>query len=167
MTTVTQRLSLPAQQITAEAFAPYGQVIFPTADGKPFDQNDAQLDLSHGTPRFYIMRLNNKGLNFGAITRHWQCTQCLGSLGGQDWFLAVAPPSPEPKPNRDHLMAFQITGDCFVKLAIGTWHSGPYFESETADFYNLELSDTNLVDHETYSFSQQDRVEFQIAFSKD
>jgi ureidoglycolate hydrolase len=159
---VLQTIQLPAQPITAEAFAPYGQVIFPSEDGKTFDTDDAQLDLSQGIPRFYIMRLSQKPLSFRAITRHARCTQCLGSLSNQEWFLAVAPPSLEPKPDRDRLAAFRIMGDCFIKLAVGTWHSGPYFEAETVDFYNLELSDSNLVDHETYSFAQQDYLEFQI-----
>lgn len=159
-----QLLWLTALPITVETFAPYGQVVFPAEDGKPFDDRDAQLVLDNGTPRFYIMRLTQRGRKFKAIARHSLCTQCLGSLGGQEWFLAVAPPSPEAIPNRDRLTAFRIGGDCFVKLALGTWHAGPYFEAEAADFYNLELSDTNIADREMYDFSQQEGLEFQIVY---
>ena len=43
---------LTAQPLTPEAFAPYGQVVQPTADGKPYDaSDDAQLMLDRGTPR--------------------------------------------------------------------------------------------------------------------
>ena len=155
-----QLQQLNAQPITPETFQPFGQVIFPTADGKPFDATDAQLQLDQGTPRFYIMRLTHRGRKFRAITRHERCTQCLGALGGQEWLIAVAPPSIEPK--RDRLTAFRIPGDCFIKLNVGTWHAGPYFEQSSLDFYNLELSDTNIVDHDTYSFAQQDNLEFEI-----
>ena len=34
-----------------------------------------------------------------------------------------------------------------VKLQQGTWHAGPFFHAPSALFYNLELGDTNLTDH--------------------
>ena len=43
--------------------------------------------------RFYIMRLPSRGVAFDRITYHAQVTQCLGGLGEQPWFLAVAEPS--------------------------------------------------------------------------
>ncbi|GJW74450.1 putative ureidoglycolate hydrolase [Tanacetum coccineum] len=39
---------------------------------------------------------------------------------------------------------FKISGPKFMKLDMGTWHAGPLFESHGMDFYNLELSNTNL-----------------------
>lgn len=154
---------LTAQPIAPDTFAPYGQWLGATEDGKLYDRDDAQLRLSAGTPRFYIMRLHQKGRRFHRITRHQQCTQCLGSLGGRDWFLAVAPPDPTREiPDRDRLQVFRIPGTCFVKLEVGTWHAGPYFDAEWVDFYNLELSDTNQADHFTYDFRQQQQLEFEI-----
>jgi ureidoglycolate hydrolase len=151
---MTELRSLIAQPITSESFQPYGQVIAASVDGKPFDDQDAQLVLDRGIPRFYIMRLHQKGRKFHRITRHQQCTQCLGSLEGKEWLLAVAPPSAEPKPEMGAIAAFRISGNCFVKLHLGTWHAGPYFDAETVDFYNLELSDTNVTDHITYDFAE-------------
>ncbi len=58
----------------------------------PFGPDDAQLDLTLGTPRLYIMRLPRKGLQIRQITRHRQVTQCLASTSGESWFIAVAPP---------------------------------------------------------------------------
>ena len=49
--------------------APFGQVIAPGEDGAPFGPNDAQLVLSNGTTRLYIMRLSARGLAFDRITR--------------------------------------------------------------------------------------------------
>jgi ureidoglycolate hydrolase len=162
MTSTTTVRSLIAQPITPEAFQPYGQVISATADGQPFDQQDAQLVLDRGIPRFYIMRLHHKPRRFHRITRHQQCTQCLGSLEGQEWFLAVAPPSAEPEPDVEAIAAFRIAGNCFVKLHLGTWHAGPYFDAEMVDFYNLELSDTNINDHFTYDLKTEEGLEFAI-----
>lgn len=162
MTDIITLKPLLAETITPEAFTPYGQLITPDADGKPFDEKDAQLDLSQGTPRFYIMGLRDRGRQFPDIARHQQCTQCLGSLGGQEWFLAVAPPSEATELDLAALRAFRIPGNCFIKLHKGTWHAGPYFDPPQVDFYNLELSNTNEVDREVYNFKVRDRVVFEI-----
>jgi ureidoglycolate hydrolase len=154
---------LQAQWVTPENFRRYGQVIFPSQDGKVFDAEDANLVLDKGTPRFYIMRLERRGRKFHKITRHVQCTQCLGSLAGKDWLIAVCPPNNGvDKPDLENITAFRIPGNCFIKLEIGTWHAGPYFEHEVVDFYNLELSDTNVVDHFTHDFLQSHQIEFEI-----
>jgi ureidoglycolate hydrolase len=154
---------LQAQPITPDTFAPYGQVIFANEDGKLYDQDDAQLELSQGIPRFYIMRLHHRGQTFSQITRHLRCTQCLGALEGREWLMAVAPPSKAAAPELGAIAAFRIPGNCLIKLHVGTWHAGPYFEAESVDFYNLELSDTNLTDHHTYDLLKGRGVEFEIA----
>ncbi len=153
---------LRAKLITLENFQPYGQLITPSPDGKPYDLTDAQLKFNNGIPRFYIMGLNHRGRKFTKITRHNLCTQCLGSLAGKDWYIAVAPPNSDTKPEINKMAAFHIPGDCFIKLEVGTWHAGPYFDHETVDFYNLELSDTNIRDHFTYNFLTQQQLEFEI-----
>lgn len=153
---------LRAELITQAKFQPYGQLITPASDGKPYDDNDAQLQLGNGIPRFYLMRLTHRGRKFTKITRHNLCTQCLGSLEGKDWYLAVAPPNLSTQPDIQNLAAFRILGNCFIKLEVGTWHAGPYFDHETVDFYNLELSDTNFVDHFTYNFLTQQQLEWEI-----
>jgi ureidoglycolate hydrolase len=154
---------LQAELVTVENFRRYGQVIFPSTDGKAFDAEDAQLNLQNGIPRFYIMQLHRRGRKFHKITRHVQCTQCLGSLAGKDWLIAVCPPHNElNEPVLAEIAAFRITGNCFIKLEVGTWHAGPYFEHEFVDFYNLELSDTNVVDHFTYDFLKTHNLEFEM-----
>jgi ureidoglycolate hydrolase len=162
MTTSKTIEQIKAELITPQAFSPYGQVISASKDGKIFDSEDAQLVLDKGIPRFYIMQLQKRGTKFHTITRHVQCTQCLGSLQGKDWLIAVCPPNNQlNEPELAKIKAFRIPGNCFIKLNIGTWHAGPYFEHEVVDFYNLELSDTNIVDHYTHSFLKQ-QIEFEI-----
>lgn len=163
MTTSQTVQQLSADWITPENFRRYGQVIFPSLDGKAFDAEDAQLSLQNGTPRFYIMRLQKRGRNFHKITRHLQCTQCLGSLEGKDWLIAVCPPHNDLDiPLLEEIAAFRIPGNCFIKLNQGTWHAGPYFDHEFVDFYNLELADTNVVDHFTHDFSKSHQLKFEM-----
>ncbi|MBW4688169.1 MAG: ureidoglycolate lyase [Komarekiella atlantica HA4396-MV6] len=154
---------LQAEWVTSENFRRYGQVISASQDDKAYDAEDAKLNLQNGIPRFYIMRLQGRGRKFHKITRHVQCTQCLGSLEGKDWFIAVCPPNNDVnEPALEAIAAFRIPGNCFIKLNEGTWHAGPYFEHEAVDFYNLELSDTNVVDHFTHDFIKSHQLEFEM-----
>jgi len=146
-------VDLKVRPLTAEAFAPFGTVMAALADGVPFGPADAQLELSSGTPRFYVMRLETRGRTVRAITRHRCVTQALASVGGHPWLLAVAPPlrvdDPEAEPAWQDIRAFRIPGDVAVMLSRGTWHAGPLFDTPEAAFFNLELADTNVTDHHT------------------
>jgi ureidoglycolate lyase len=140
-------------ELTPETFAPFGQLIEPTEDGVPFGPNDAQLVFGTGIPRFYIMRLPRKGLVATQITRHRQVTQCLASVAGKPWYIAVAPPGnvedDNAEPTLSEIRAFRIPGTVAIKLNVGTWHAGPYFEDDAISFFNLELSETNIDDHQS------------------
>lgn len=153
MTTLTTH-RITARPLTDEAFAPFGAVLRATPDGAPFSEREALLDLSRGTPRFYVMSLVDKPPAFTGITRHRAVTQTLAAVGGKPWLLAVAPPYdvdvPDTAPRLEDIVAFQIPGDVAVLLHRGTWHSGPFFTGERMSFFNLELADTNQVDHHTY-----------------
>src|SRR5262245_1338919 len=94
--------TIPAQPLDAKLFANYGEVIYPRAAGLQFDINpydpetsteEPKLTLTNGTPRLWIMHLKKNGLAFSKLARHRRVTQCLGSLQGKEWFIAVAPPS--------------------------------------------------------------------------
>src|SRR5713101_397418 len=131
-------------ELTSEAFAPFGEVGAPHVDGGQAPL-DVALDLSRGTPRFYIMRLAQRGLVFEVMARHDRVTQCLGAVDGEPWLIAVAPAS-IAQPGLADIRAFRILPDRFIKLGLGTWHAGPYFTGPLRDFYNLEMVDTNTAD---------------------
>ncbi len=146
-----QLIELEVLPVTRANFQPFGTLIGFADDGQPFDANDARLELDRGTPRFYMMNLPERGLTFRQITRHLQVTQCLAAVGGKPWLIAVAPPI-EPDnlaamPDPSSICAFEIPGDRAIQLDRGTWHAGPYFTEPSRAFFNLELTDTNQVDH--------------------
>lgn len=61
------------------------------------------------------------------------------------------------------LDSVQVPFGTFIKLNPGTWHAGPHFETrEYMDFYNLELSDTNQVDHYNFHFDNELDIEIRI-----
>uniref|UniRef100_A0A5B7BCP2 Ureidoglycolate hydrolase n=1 Tax=Davidia involucrata TaxID=16924 RepID=A0A5B7BCP2_DAVIN len=168
-------------EATPETFKEFGQVIEASQDGEEFGPRDAQLDLSRGIPRFYIMHLEDRPLKFSSITHHASVTQCLGSIGGHVWYLGVAKSSNVDLSEMDKkdlnavqsrcghfyvppgvgdVCVFRIAGPKFLKLNQGTWHAGPLFKADTMDFYNLELSNTNVVDHTTHNFIKKNGVVF-------
>ncbi|WOK96670.1 hypothetical protein Cni_G05377 [Canna indica] len=177
-------ITLKPIEATPESFAAFGQVVSASPDGEEYGPRDAQLELHRGVPRFYIMHLEDRELKFSNITHHASVTQCLGSVGGEEWYLGVAKASilngsdfsskdgREPiqspcghyymPPHPDDVHVFRISGPKFLKLNVGTWHAGPLFKKKKMDFYNLELSNTNVVDHTTYYFREIDDVVFVI-----
>jgi ureidoglycolate hydrolase len=136
---------ISAATLSAEGFAPFGTIGVPLGDGA-HGAGDAALDLSQGRPRFYIMRLDERGTEFDRLARHDRVTQCLGTTDGLPWLIAVAP-ADVPAPTLADIRAFLIPANCFIALAHGTWHAGPYFTEAHRDFYNLELVDTNTADY--------------------
>lgn len=144
---MTRILRAMPRMATPESIAPYGTLIEPTEDGLPFGAADAELDLSQGQPRLYIMRLRQRPLIIRGITRHGNVTQCLASMKGEEWFIGLAEPGDAPEP--EEIRVFRMGGDVALALHAGTWHAGPFFTAPAVDFLNLELTDTNETDHET------------------
>ncbi len=160
---MTDRKPLTAVEATPASFARYGQVIMPSEDGVPFGPDDARLGLGEGVPRFYVMRLEHRGLVFRHITRHRRVTQCLGSMLGTPWLIGVAAAGDDrDTPDPDSIAAFVVPGDRIIKLDAGAWHAGPYFAADSALFLNLELADTNVTDHQSCDLVQAFGAEFEL-----
>ncbi len=135
-------------------FERFGTAILPVDDMTPHSDVDAKLKFEGADLRYYVMRLRHRTAVLAGMTRHQRATQCLGSADAQPWWLAVAAPAVQP----DELSAASVQlisvgpGEA-VQLHQGTWHAGPFFQAPTALFYNLELGDTNLTDHNFQALS--------------
>ncbi len=150
-TAAAETVDLKVEPASHAAFAPFGTLIEKSPDGKLFGPDEAQLVLDRGTPRFYILDLKHREPAFRHITRHIAVTQCLASVGGAPWLIAVAPPddpdNPHAKPDPSKIRAFRIEGHQAIMLGRSTWHAGPFFVEPALGFVNLELADTNQTDH--------------------
>ena len=145
-------------------FAPYGDLVSVAPDGENWSKDkDADLvgfDGKHGFPRFYLMQLYGpRPYQFDRITHHARVTQCLGAASAtEDFYLAVHAPTlgadgEASPPDPAKVEVFRVAPHTFVKLHCGTWHAGPIWgEAAERVFYNLELHDTNEVDHNTVVF---------------
>ena len=163
------RHMLDIRELTADAFAPYGEIIAPLRTGgqgigtgkdPEHAPGEAKLVLTNGEPRLWIMHLPHVGLGFTRIARHRGVTQCLGPLGGKEWLIGVAPPGDlgdEARPSIADIVAFRVPGDRLIKLHVATWHAGPHFVHDECLFINLENLDTNRRDFHAVTLTAECR----------
>ena len=162
--------SIRAQDLTDEAFAPYGDIIKPRISGEQFDRaysydpskenTHVKLVMTNGEPTLRIMHQRLRGLTFSKMARHRRVSQRLGSLQGKEWFMAVATPTNnDSQPRLEDIAAFLIPGDRIIKLHVGTWHAGPHFKHEECLFLNLENEDTNTRDFQEMTLPQVCQIE--------
>ena len=137
-------------------FTRFGTAILPVDDMTPHSSCDAKLKFNGDNLRYYVMRLRRRAAVLGSMTRHIQATQCLGSADAQPWWLAVATAKLQSE-QLDHstVQLVKVEPGEAVKLHQGTWHAGPFFLATTALFFNLELSDTNLTDHNSQTLKKK------------
>ncbi len=116
--------------------------------------------MTNGVPTLRIMHQRLRGLLFSKMARHRRVSQCLGSLQGKEWYMAVAAPTVgDSRPRLEDIAAFCIPGDRIIKLHVGTWHAGPHFKHQECLFLNLENEDTNTQDFQDIALSQECRIE--------
>ena len=144
-------------------FTRFGTAILPVDDMTPHSSCDAELKFNGDNLRYYVMRLHRRAAVLGSMTRHIQATQCLGSADAQPWWLAVATAKLQSE-QLDHstVQLVKVQPGEAVKLHQGTWHAGPFFIAATALFFNLELSDTNLADHNSQPLNQ--KLKLQLSY---
>ena len=134
------------ERLTAEAFAPYGQLI--AAGEAHADYARPLLDVWHldyradAPARIQIMRYHEQPMTFHRLERHVRVTEGRIPLDGARAVLAVAGATggaPESMPDPSSVRAFRFDGSCGILFAPGTWHSLDCFPlgSSTADFVLL------------------------------
>ena len=84
------RYSIRVQDLTDEAFTPYGNIIKPRVSGEQFDRaysydpskecTHVNLVMTNGEPTLRIMHQRLRGLAFSKMARHRRVSQRLGSL---------------------------------------------------------------------------------------
>ena len=152
--------SLTALSLYECGFEQFGTAILPVDDMTPHSSSDAELRFNGANLRYYVMRLRRRPAVLGSMTRHRHATQCLGSADAQPWWLAVASSELQAEQlDQTTVQLVKVQPGEAVKLHQGTWHAGPFFLTPTALFFNLELSDTNLTDHNSQPLQAQLKLE--------
>jgi ureidoglycolate lyase len=129
---MAEAFAVQAEPLTAEAFAPFGQVI---AAG------DMVMELRDGE-RFAlnVLAYDHRPLICDHLNRHHKATQALVALAGRPTVIVVAPSSLDFS-SGDHLSsvrAFVCDGTAGVNIALSTWHWGPYPLMDHVDIVNVQ-----------------------------
>jgi ureidoglycolate lyase len=143
---VPDAYEVQAEPLTAEAFAPFGQVIA---------RGDMVMELRDGeTFHLNVLSYDRQPLECDHLNRHHRATQALVALAGRPTLVVVAP-SEHDFSTRQHLetvRAFVCDGTAGINLSLGTWHWGPYPLMDHVDLVNVQgkgFADDNEVAHLT------------------
>lgn len=135
---------LIAQPLTAEAFAPFGDVIetrgaehFPINGGRCERYHDlarVQLEGEGARPLISIFRSAavTRPVVVDRVERHPLGSQAFMPLAGQRFLVVVAPPGSEPAP--DALAVFMTDGRQGVNYHAGVWHAPLLALESESDF---------------------------------
>src|SRR5438445_827866 len=120
MTSEPTRHVVKAEPLTAEAFAPFGQLV---------KEGDMAMELRDGEVfHLNVLHYDRHDLRCDHLNRHHKATQALVALAGKPTLLVVAPKDFDftSDDHLSHVRAFICDGTAGVNLALGTWHWGPY-----------------------------------------
>lgn len=128
-------MKLPIEELTAEAFAPFGRVV-----EKPNRATDAQgpgffwygeiADLTPGDRPYAAghLELEPAPLRFDWAERHMHTDELLAPVSGT-CLIYVGPPEFPDEPGRlpalDHFRVFRVRQGQVVILKPGVWHGAP------------------------------------------
>jgi ureidoglycolate lyase len=126
-------MQLVARALTAEAFAPFGEVIEARGPGEPINAGTttryadlASLDLrgpgADPVLGIYVARARRFPLAIAKLERHREAAQVFLPLGTQRFVVVVAPGIDAPDWSR--VQAFVAVSGQGVVIARGCWHHG-------------------------------------------
>jgi ureidoglycolate lyase len=129
---MSRTLTLKAEPLTAEAFAPFGQVI---------GVDDVQIEARDGEVlHLDIISYDRKPIRADHLNRHYKATQALVALAGRPTVIIVGPPEVDMSKaeHLDALRAFICDGTLGINLGLRTWHEGPFPLGDHVDLVNVQ-----------------------------
>ncbi len=128
---MTKLIEIVAEPLTAEAFAPFGEIVGGSA--APTDWTRPGLDAwkntfaIEGRTELRVMRYHRQAPKLNVMERHVTVTESRMPMGGARVFMVVAPPSsadrPDEPPPPEAARAFYLDGTAGLMLWRGTWHA--------------------------------------------
>lgn len=159
-------MKLTPEPLTAEAFAPFGDVIETGDDkvhytinyGRTERYHDlAQLDVlaNDGRPTVSIFRSQPASfpLRVEVMERHPHSSQAFISLQRKPFLVLVAPPGDQPK--LEQLRLFEVGPDQGVNYHRGVWHHYQFSLDEVRDFLCIDRSGGFGDNCDEYHFSEE------------
>jgi ureidoglycolate lyase len=118
---------LKIEPISAEAFAPFGQLLPPAPPGKGGRQElieELHNDRASARPRLSIAAADPKALPLTAVEmeRHVHSSQAFAPLDCASYLVVVAPHGEGEMPDLEKVRAFRVPGDTGINYKADTWH---------------------------------------------
>ena len=153
------------QPLTAEAFAPFGEVI--VCEGNDFFHiNDAHteryhalsiaeaLDATIGISIFRNIKKTAVPCSIQMLERHPIGSQAFIPMQGQSFLVVVAPNLNADQPDLDQIHAFISNGQQGVNYRAGTWHHPLLTLEASSDFAVIDRIGTGH-NCDVYSFTEK------------
>ena len=131
-----------AEPLTAEAFAPSGQVV---------GVDEVRLEVRGGEELgLDVLHHEHRPFRIDHLNRHHLTSQTLVPLHGRPACIVVGEPHLTFRDTADlsHLRAFILDSSRGLNIATGTWHEGPWPLLEDLDLVNLQGHDVTNRDNE-------------------
>ena len=118
-------MRLKIEPVTAQAFAPFGDLLPPGAgDGPQQLIDELQNGRASARPRLSMTTVEPKALPLTAakMERHVHSSQAFVPMDCANYLVMVAPKGADGKPDLARLRAFRVPGDTGINYRPDTWH---------------------------------------------
>lgn len=144
--------TLRAQPLTAEAFAPYGQVLAGTGPATERREFASRMHngRAHARPNMTYMKVlpADGAPVIRALERHPHSNQTFVPLAGTRHLVAVCPSDAGGRPRLDRLEVFVATGVQAVNYDANVWHAPRTALSAPGEFVMFRFDDGSALDTE-------------------
>ena len=118
-------MKIAVRPISAEAFAPFGQVLESPGEGNRLDHAAAAANLrGEAEINVCVVRALPLALphKITDMERHAFSSQAFFPLNVERYIVMVAPPADDESPDMSGLKAFSVSGQQAINYSAGTWH---------------------------------------------
>lgn len=162
-------IRLTLEPITAEAFAPFGQLLPPGPVGGPRLElvNELQNGRASAKPRLSLAAVAPKVLPLTAVEmeRHVHSSQAFVPLDCAAYLIFVAPHGPDGLPDIGGLRAFRVPGDTGINYRADTWHHPLTALERDGRFVVLTFVDGTAGDEQFVPLKEEVTIETQATAS--
>ena len=145
-------MRIKIEPVTAEAFAPFGQLLPPRPPGQGRQELDEELQNARASarPRLSIATVEPKSLPLTVtkLERHVHSSQAFVPLDCASYLVLVAPHGEGDRPDMGRIRAFRVPGDTGINYRADTWHHPLAPLERTARFAILLFVDGTATDEE-------------------
>ncbi len=157
-------MTVKAKPLTAEAFAPYGQVLMGYETGVERHEFAAAVEnrRQHAKPNMTFIRsvVGAGPVQVKAMERHVHSNQTFIPLSGTKFLVAVCSDDAEGGPDLSTLKVFVASGSQAVNFNTGVWHAPNTVLATPGEFIMLRFDDGGPEDTELRTLDAPIEVDF-------